>query len=387
MASQPDILQSCLEEAAKAAKPALERCIEQVIAALQMLETQSMKTAEREELSAAWHYLQDHRPAWSARYQAELLGAFTTLLHTPAAEQAALRPAPTGKRGLNAFSLVDDADVNKAIESSRLLQHILPRVEQPLAELDTLISSAQGLPNVRPELNPLRPEVFARVLQELMAANTDATLMSMYLKLLADPLGKELRQVYEKAIRHLALARVQAAHYRVLPTPAGMGGRPSRGGAETTGGTTGGMSGQAALGDDQPPRQPSQYADLSNYEIRNELFQDFLFHDGSNAHHGLAPSYYATVDKELAALKAVPDSSSVPLHDTGHREADTEEPAYRAVNAVDRPPRFVDITSTLSAKVWALTPGHANAPWCAPSSRRKPPKSVRCWALRSCASW
>ena len=352
MTSQPDILQSCLEEAAKAAKPALERCIEQVIAALQTLETQSMKTTEREELSAAWHQLQDHKLAWSARYQAELLGAFNTLLHTPAAEQAALRPAPTGKRGLNAFSLVDDADINKAIESSRLLQHILPRVEQPLAELDTLISSAQGLPNVQPELNPLRPEVFARVLQELMAANTDAALMSRYLKLLADPLGKELRQVYEKAIRHLALARVQAAHYRVLPTPAGMGGRPSRRGAETTGGTIGEMSGQAALEDHQPPRRPSQYADLSNYEIRNELFQDFLFHDGSNAHHGLAPSYYATVDKELAALKAGPDSSSVPLHDTGHREANTEEPAYRAVNAVDRPPRFVDITSTLSAKVW-----------------------------------
>ena len=70
--------------------------------------------------------------------------------------------------GLDTFSLVDDADVAQSIETSRLLQTILPMLEQSLAELDTLMSSAQGRPNVQPELNPLRPEVFTRALQALM---------------------------------------------------------------------------------------------------------------------------------------------------------------------------------------------------------------------------
>jgi hypothetical protein len=47
MASQPDVLQFCLQEAARAARPALERCMDEAVAALQTAETQSMKVAER----------------------------------------------------------------------------------------------------------------------------------------------------------------------------------------------------------------------------------------------------------------------------------------------------------------------------------------------------
>jgi hypothetical protein len=66
------------------------------------------------------------------------------------------------------FSLVDDMTCRKAIESSRLLQQVLPAVDHILAELNKLISTVQGLPNVRAELNPLRPEVFAQTLREMI---------------------------------------------------------------------------------------------------------------------------------------------------------------------------------------------------------------------------
>lgn len=280
MALQSELLQSCLQEAARAAKPALAHCIETAVAALQAAEMQSMKVAERDELAGAWRGLLDKQAAWGARYPADLLAAFNQ--GVAAASVTATEPAlhRTGSLGLDAFSLVDDADVTQAIESSRLLQHILPRVEQTLAELDALISSAQGLASVRPERNPLRPEVFTQVLQNLLAgAVADPALVSIWVKHLADPMGRELKSIYEKVIQLLELANVRAAHYRVLQTPASVAGI-ARSGAST---------GSADPGA-EPDRPPSQYADLSKDGIRDELFQDFLFHGGSHAHHGLAPS-------------------------------------------------------------------------------------------------
>jgi hypothetical protein len=95
-------------------------------------------------------------------------------------------------------------------------------------------------------------------------------------------------------------------------------------------------------------RTPSQYADLSNYEIRDELFQDFLFHGGSNAHHGLAPAYYATIEEELRALKAAPESATAALAES--RDTPPAEP--QGPPSPDRPQRMVDERSHLSPQVW-----------------------------------
>ena len=370
MASQPDVLQQCLQEAASASRPALHHCIEQVVAALQALETQSMKAAERDELTSAWRHLQHNKPVLSARYSAGLTAAFEKSVALATAIQPAVASSMsvarnTGGAGLDMFSLVDDNDVAQAIESSRLLQHILPRVEQTLAELDTLISSVQGLENVRPELNPLRPEVFTRTLQDLLApAAAQAATLSIWIRHLADPLGWELNGIYKKVIVLLEQAHVQAASYRVLPTPVSAMTRPSRlatgaapdgayGDASGDGsGNRSARSGNSAEPGNNdagwPARQPSQYADLSDYQIRDELFQDFLFHVGSNAHHGLAPSYYASVDRELTELRQAHESAAAPLAGSG-----TPGPSdYQNIPAVDRPQRFVDVSSPLSAKVW-----------------------------------
>ncbi len=357
MASQSDVLQTCLQEAAHAARSALPLCMDAAVAVLQDAELKSMKVAERDELALAWRILQDSKAAWSARYAAELLTAFGQSVeaavvevrtqHLPKSDpESGHIPARSAGRllGTETFSLVEDADVTQAIESSRLLQQILPRVEQTLAELDSLISSAQGLANVRPELNPLRPEIFARVLQDIMAgSHSDAATLALWIKHLAGPLAQEIQKIYGRVIHLLELAHVQAAHYRVLQTPAGKAGQ----------GTASGKAGEDAQKGDGSSgsgwKQPSQYADLSNYEIRDELFQEFLFHGGSHAQQGLAPSYYATVEKELSSLRAAPDSAAAELHDAGPAE---EERSYKALAAVDRPARHVDVSSPLSPKVW-----------------------------------
>ena len=390
MASQPDVLQSCLQLAAKAAKPALERCIDDAVAGLQVAETQSMKVAERDALATAWSELLKNRAAWSTRYPADLLALFKA--NVAAARQAARAPAeapalalpePAARHSMSLllshddFSLVEDADVSQAIESSRLLQQVLPAVEHSLAELNTLISSVQGLTNVRPELNPMRPDTFAQALRDLVsAARVEPTITSLWLRYLAAPLGRELDRVYERLVNQLGQAHVQGASYRVLPTPAGSGrghayGRPGEGGGTGAGmggregsggsgfGSLGGDGGGGSSGagdggpggyvsDEPMGRQPSQYADLSNDELLDERFRDFLLGGDSDAHQGLAPAYYATIEEELAALKAAPDSAVTALAEP----RSVPQPDDQNMPAPDRPARVVDEKSQLSPQVW-----------------------------------
>lgn len=368
MASQADVLLRCLQEAAKAAKPALERCIDHAVAALQLAEAQSLKANERDDLALAWRELLRHRESWCARYPGALLTAFHQPA-TPAAQPVATRAPVPALAGADMFSLIDDTEVEQGIESARLLQQVAPMVEQVLAELDGLMSSAQGLVNVRAQANPVRPEVYAQTLRTLLLdAPVAPTISTLWIKHLGEPLGRELKRIYERLINVLELAQVRAASYRVLQTPASTGQKP---GSTAAGpGAPGGPVGIGYASDEPFTRAPSQYADLSNHNVKDALFQDFLFRGGSNADHGLAPAYYATIEEELIALKGTPDSAQAALQpepaapDAGDdarsyrgTRSDPRRPALPAQDAdeePDNPSRIVDVLSQLSSQVWGV---------------------------------
>jgi Protein of unknown function (DUF1631) len=365
MAAQPELLQACFGAAAHAARPALERCLEGAIAELQAAETHSMKVAEREIFSTAWRTLQAHKAHWGADYQTGLLEAFaasgTSPSHAHPAHDAASGSFSTfsglaplrgaGLPGQTAFALVDDAQVVEGIESARLLQRILPGLEQTLAELDALVSSAQGLANVQPEGNPLRPAVFTQCLQHLLyRAAPDAHVLALWLKPLAEPFGQELRLLYEHLVRQLEGAQVRAARYRVLQAPSSpaavSNGVPRAGSHRALDAGEEGEHGATRENGEGEAQPPSQYADLSRYEIRSEMFQNFLFHGGAEAQHGLSPSYYRTVDAEMAALEAAPESQPQPL------AAGRPDAALAALASVDRPMRPVGVSSPLDPQRW-----------------------------------
>jgi len=342
----------------------MERCIEDAVAALELAQSQSASAAERDELVTACRELLKHKTSWSAQYRTDLLAAFKT--QVAAAAQAASIPAGVSPQGRSAstsgsaagaatapetFSLVDDADVTQAIESSRLLQQVLPAVEQNLAELNTLISAVQGLPNVRPELNPLRPDIFAQALQDMIfAAPVDRAISTLWLRYLAAPLGRELKLVYERLINQLEMANVQGAGYRVLQTPAS-GGTKSRAtppeGSQAASRAEGSPPPPLGYVSDEPLR-PSQFADLSDPEVKSDLLHDFLFNGASNAQRGLSPAYYDSIEEELKALKAARETAQAPL--TESRAAPLS--GYQKVPAVDRPQRVVDERSQLNQQVW-----------------------------------
>lgn len=383
MIPQAAVFERCLQEAADAARPALAHCIGHAVAGLQLAETQSMKAAERDEFGLAWRELLKHKDGWCAQYPQDLLKAFTSA--APSAPDL-LVPQPQvwpssqdGEPGADLFSLVDNAQVEQGIESSRLLQQVLPAVGQVLAELDALMSSAQGLVNVKPEFNPVRPEVYASTLRSLMAtAAVEPAILALWVNHLAEPMGRELKRVYEKLINLLELAQVRAASYRVVPTPADV--RISRpaplsGGSasKADGASHASPVGVGYVSDEPLARSPSQYADLSDGDLRDALFQDFLFRGGSAASHGLTPSYYATIEEELIALKGTPDSAPAPLqarsrprrisdeaHDYHGTRSDPSRPMLPAgeddadADTPENASRIIDVLSQLSSQVWGV---------------------------------
>ncbi len=361
MSSRPDVLQSCLLQAAEAADPALEQSIESAVATLQTAEIQSLKVSERDQFASAWRHLRDNKVAWCARYPPALLTAFDAAANDSPADHNATAlqgpPAILGYRqSLDALQLVQDADITQAIESSRLLQHIVPRLEPTLAELDSLMSSAQGWLNVRPERNPLRPEVFTSVLQTLMAASqADPALLALCIKHLAHPLAAAIQCIYVQTITRLEQAQVQAVHYRVRQAPqvaaAAAVQKPQR-----KSGTAVPAYLEGAYPEAQLMARPRPHEDFSDPDIRDALLPDFVFHGGGKASEQLTSTYYASVEEELAALKAAPDSSAAPLTEpvqpVQSERASEDQATHASLAAVDRPQRQVDVSSPLNATLW-----------------------------------
>ena len=347
MAAQPDVLLRCFEQASSAAAPALRRCIDNAVAELQALEACSVKIVARDELNASWRFLLANKGTWSEAYAADLLAEFTKATR---AKSSASSPAPNAqftRSGFASFGLVDDAQLSQAIDGQRLLQNLLPNVEQKLAELDTLVSSAMGLDYVAPERNPMRPEVFTQALQRLATQTVDgaaATVLSF--KALSQPLGRELMQIYANSINTLQQASVAAASYQFRlqpsrPPVAEQGGNAS--GGELKHSSTQPSGANPRTGSPLPPA-----VNLSDYRVRADLLHDFLLKPSAGGEQVLSAPYYDDIEQELADFKAAADSASAALHLI--EQASQEPSAHVAV--VDRPARRVDGTTALNEQVW-----------------------------------
>ena len=317
--------------------------MEQAIAALQLLETQSLKTAERDAIAASYRYFLTQKTLWSQRYATDLLAEF---VKSAAPKQPAVAATQSFARsGPMALGLVDDADVSQAIDGQRLLQNLLPGVEQSLGELNALVSSALGLNHVMPERNPMRPEVFAQVLQRL-ATNTleSSTESTLFFKHLAKPLSQELLQIYANTIKTLKQASVPAASYQYrlqpstpLPQNIPTGGAPQ---TQTYPPQYGVQEGHGQIDNER-----LSAADLSDVQLKNRLLNDFLAGHGQAGEQALAAPYYDDIEQEIIALKAARDSAPAAL-------APSMDSGLDRLPAVDRPQREINGRSPLSEQVW-----------------------------------
>ena len=349
-------------ELAIAAAPAMVgRAVEQAVASLQQEEQRCPVVAQRQELADAWLELTRRRAHWMQRYP--------SLLRSAQAVRASRAPATAASTQdrFGGLALVEEDTLAREIEGARVLQLIAPRLEQSLAELDGLMSSALGLENVHTERNPLRPQVFADALRELMQPIPQPGWSKLWSQHLAAPLAAEIETLYAEALKVLRAARLTAASYRVLPTApsptkapapaaekqAGTGGKGQATGAGAGTGTgtgsagssaTPASSGAEALLASTGPLGGAAWADLSHYPLGDELFQNFLFSRTQPSTQPLAPAYYAQVDTQLARAEASQESFEP-------YDADAVL-QHRTLAPVERPHRPVGTARELDDAVW-----------------------------------
>lgn len=391
MAALSAIAKQCTNLAGARAPALLARAIDHAVASLQEEEQRCTSVAQRRELADAWLELTRRRDDWAQRY-ADALERARAVNATPP-------PASKGETDrFGGLALVEDDTLSQEIESARVLQLIAPRLEQALTEFDGLMSTALGLETVQPERNPLRPQVFARALQELMQAPPQPELPKLWARHLAAPLAGEIETLYREALALLRNARLEAATYRVLPTasavkaaapaaahgaapqafagaaaagPAGTGGGGGGSGSPGVGGTGGGgrsgFAGSGAAGSGEPGAPAvagtagaggggpgggapgaslggSAWADLSSYQLGDALFQDFLYARGQPSTQALAPTYYASVDAQIVATQEGAESFE-PYDEQAVRQ-------HRTLSPVERPARPAGTTRELDDAVW-----------------------------------
>jgi hypothetical protein len=344
MPNSSPLLDRCFVEVARQAKPLLGRCVDAAVNSLQASEAKAGEVADRQCIASACWAMMQHRGALTDAYPARLREAFDRGDEDGRTSSLALLSDSS------LLALVDDLSVSESLESARLLQDLMPVVEQALAALDARMSSLIGFETVQVEKNPLRPSVFVRVLRDLIAEiERDPEIRSLWLQHLAAPLGRGLCQLYEQLALRLQQANVQEAGYRIrlVDDPQASPGKaparrdPLNGDAQTL------APAAAGSGEQREPLPPMTALAGTQTRLDHRVFHDFLSERGDRFEQALDSGYYEQLAREQRVAQAQAD---LPLLD--EVVVDRERVQFRGLPVVDRPARAVSIGSQLGSDHW-----------------------------------
>jgi hypothetical protein len=351
------LLDQCTLEVERCAPALLQRCVDAAVTAMQSAENASQSVDQRQRLAQAAWSLTQNRSALIRTYPRRLREAIAQVDE----DQGMTRFTSMSTSSM--LQLVDDSAVSESLEAVRLLQNLLPMVEQVLPVLDARMSSLIGLNSVQVEKNPLRPSVFVRELRDLVVElEPDAVVRSLWLQHIAPALGRELAQLYEQIALMLQRANVQEASYRIRLVEDA---EPGRGGSssftpiemdqigsgwgppESRSGTGSG-SGRGAGLETGPGAQVGMRAlGQARSPLGGTVYQAFLHSRSAGFDAPLDPSFYEQVDQALAQVDA-----SASEKKSSDEDLAREQTRYQDLPAVDRPAREVGVDSPLRADRW-----------------------------------
>jgi hypothetical protein len=215
----------------------MQHLIKVTQSALTEEESQVRNIQQRNLISDGLRLLNLHEAALVKGYSMALLEIFA---EGPSVSKGRSSADDTGM-DFGELSLLDDNEMQAQVELSKAQQSALHATDAVLAELNTLVSSAQGLRSVQPERNPLRPESYIRALQRVVGdTGVSPEIRQLWMQHMRDLLGTLLVDEYKKTVASLREHGVQPVGYAVLGTPSGNSGRGGGyGGGVNTGMGTG----------------------------------------------------------------------------------------------------------------------------------------------------
>jgi hypothetical protein len=234
-ASSPKaVFRACVVNAVRGGEALMGQLVKVTQGALTEEESSNRNIQQRNLISDSLRFLNQHEAALVKGYPMALLEIFA---EGPAASKG--RTADDTGMDFGELSLMDESEMQAQVELSKAQQSALHATDAVLAELNTLVSAAQGLRSVQPERNPLRPESYIRALQQVVGeTGVSPEVRQLWMQHMRDLLGKLLVEEYKKTAASLREHGIQPVGYAVLGTPAGASGG-GRGGQGTGYGGTG----------------------------------------------------------------------------------------------------------------------------------------------------
>ncbi|MFV0679971.1 MAG: DUF1631 family protein [Ottowia sp.] len=344
------------QEAVHMVASMVDRCAESALTTLDEAERRTSSVAVRLQLSDARMALEKRRAGWRSDLPAKVDVAYGAALSS-AREMGRMMPSATVDE--NDLTLIEEAEVARFVEASRLQQVAMPMVEQSLSRLDSLMSSVLGLPVVRADLNPLRPDVLCGTLLEMLDEQPDPPeVRSHWVRHLATPFGRELVRLYDSIGDLLEAQGVEEARYRLKLTEGGTAPPSAKGkkgdavasDGDGSGGDVGSVD-QTGLVQNQKSQQRALFPKMSQLaqtrpSVSRALIRDFLYQPQWVAEHDepLSQAYYDDVQAQVAKV------SSLPSYD--EQAAGRAMARAKALSVVDRPARAVSVETPLSPQVW-----------------------------------
>ncbi len=218
-AGQPggDIYSATLAETARGGSHLMGQLVNAVRRSLSERESSSRDFRDRDGLLESRRLLDKFAGELCTQYPDELLAAFTD---TGVPDAANLIAASEVR--FDQLELMDESQVNESVEIARSQQVAMLASDVALADLNTMICAAQGLKTVRPERNPLRPEMYVKALQAVVSHTKVPSAVRLdWLRHMCAALGAELSTLYADLSQQLRAQGVVGAGYAMLQTPGG----------------------------------------------------------------------------------------------------------------------------------------------------------------------
>lgn len=206
------VLRTCLVKAVRGADAFALRLLQRTEYALEQTLSSGLTSSRQDVLSAALHNLQQHRASIINSFPQNLLEALVLSARQPFSFSAQTLDAGSGQY-LPLTAMAESASRQIKAEH-KIVQLVSPQVELALADLDALMSGAQGFEFAQPECNPLRLENYVRALSQSLTALQPATeVADCWREFMAQQLGGLLASEYARTANLLRQQGVQLARY------------------------------------------------------------------------------------------------------------------------------------------------------------------------------
>ena len=213
------IYRAIVQEAAQGGFALMGKMVSAARLVLQTREAASRDLRERDALESSARQLRVHESTLCKKYPELLLEAFAK----PEGPQKAVALSVDDLH-FDQLELMDEVQVLTGVALARTQQVAMLAAEASLTDLNTLICSLLGLGTVRPERNPLRPEMYVSALKAtLEQTRAPASKQLDWMGAMGPTLAQELCGLYVALCSRLRGDGVTSASFAMLQKPLGVG--------------------------------------------------------------------------------------------------------------------------------------------------------------------